>query len=124
MGTLISLFKLFRTSMYIESRSSMKRETMDTSVTKNYLKRSISMASEDNQLDVELQHNHVSRIKEESIDDMPLTSKGNELDLVCRVSRRPCNYRGRQFAYISSFSAAAFEVKKWDNFHPEEEKCL
>jgi len=120
METLISLFKLFRTAVYFESRSSIKRETMDTSVTENYLERSISVASEDSQLDVELQHNHVSRIKEESIDDIPLTCKGNELDLVGRVSRRPCNYRGRQFAYISSFSAAAFEVKKWDHFHPEE----
>lgn len=71
------------------------------------------MASEDNQLDVDLQENFVSCIKGESIDD--------ELDLVSRVSRRPCNYRGRQFAYISSFSAAAFEVKKWEHFHPEVE---
>jgi len=34
-----------------------------------------------------------------------------------RPKRRPLWYNGRQFSDIRSFSAAAFEVKKWNYFH-------
>mmetsp|Transcript_17961 Transcript_17961/g.23256 ORF Transcript_17961/g.23256 Transcript_17961/m.23256 type:complete len:88 (+) Transcript_17961:691-954(+) len=34
--------------------------------------------------------------------------------------RRTSSYTGRHFNYINSFSAAAFEVMKWDSFHSEE----
>jgi len=36
-----------------------------------------------------------------------------------RPKRRPSWYNGKQFCDIRSFSAAAFEVKKWNYFHPQ-----
>mmetsp|Transcript_2073 Transcript_2073/g.2777 ORF Transcript_2073/g.2777 Transcript_2073/m.2777 type:complete len:103 (+) Transcript_2073:114-422(+) len=36
-----------------------------------------------------------------------------------RPKRRPSWYNGRQFSNVTSFSVAAFEVKKWNYFHPQ-----